>query len=80
MDSDEYYKQLKLLGLNGPLGEIKCPQTSLILQVFKMPDGSMKYLRHLKTDDQRASVIETLRLHLGIIEQNRKPGQDPAEH
>jgi hypothetical protein len=73
MDLAEYEKQLKrLLGVVGPMGDIKQPNGNF-KHVYKMPDGSKKYLTPGMdlNDDQRAEVIEELRRHLHLIDGRR---------
>lgn len=43
MDSSEYDRQLRLLGLHGPMGELRLADGSFIL-VYKLPDGTHKHL------------------------------------
>lgn len=62
-----------LLGLTGPMGELRDVASGGILLVYKMPTGENKYLTpgDLLSDSQRASVISELTRHLGMIEVKR---------
>jgi hypothetical protein len=71
MDGNEFYRQLRSLGLHGPMGEIMLRSGTQML-IYKMPDGSHKHISGDLTDAQRSDVIEELRRHLGVIENNRK--------
>ncbi len=76
MDLHEYNRQITALGLHGPMGELRLPSGNFVL-VYKMPDGAHKHLPPATslTDEQRAEIIDGLKHHLGIIENNRRGDQ-----
>ncbi len=78
MDAEEYDRQLRKLGLSGPMGELRLDDGTFVL-VYKMPDRSRKHLAPPSslTPEQRADVIAELKRHLGIIATRR--GEDLEE-
>ncbi len=74
MDLSEYDRELRNLGLYGPMGEMVLPSGAMVL-IYKMPDGrSHKHLPppDVMTPEQRAELIDELRRHLETIENNRR--------
>lgn len=73
MDIEEYKASLRMLGVHGPMGEMR--RGGEYILAYKLPDDSRIYLppADKMTDEQRAEVIEELRIHLGIFEANRNP-------
>lgn len=70
MSDEEYQRELfKLLGVRGPMGEVVTDGHSSL--VYRMPDGSSKYIQTPTTDAQRGAIIQGLRIHIGIIEARR---------
>lgn len=69
MDTPEYDRQLRLLGLHGPMGELILPSGAFVL-VYKMPDGSHKHLPPSSdlTAEHRVELIDAPKRHLGAID------------
>lgn len=73
MDTAEYEHSLRLLGLTGePMGEVVV--NGVFMLPYKMPDGAPKFLPppDRMSPLERAEMIDTLRAHIGQIEQNRR--------
>lgn len=73
MTLEDYNRHLSLLGLHGPMGELRDATSGEFLVVYKMPTGEKKYLTpgSSLTDDQRQTVVRELTRHLGMIEVKR---------
>jgi hypothetical protein len=81
MTEDVYQAELyRLLGVRGPAGECIPPGLDVVAQVYKLPDGSNKYIVPPTTDDARKAVIEELRNHLGIIKARRENNGPKKDH
>jgi hypothetical protein len=80
MTVEEFNQELALLGVHGPMGELK--QDGVLVLAYKLFDGSTKFFPPAvsMTPAQRAATIQMLKEHLGLVNSRREAGGSANEN